>query len=52
MAEDDFETLLIIFQGILQKDKQKYLKNIKKLNSKGKQYVKSLVENYNIFSDL
>ena len=52
MAEDDFETLLIIFQGILQKDKEKYLKNIKKLSSKGKKYVISLVEKYNVFSDL
>jgi hypothetical protein len=44
--------LLIIFQGILQKDKEKYLKNIKKLSSKGKKYVISLVEKYNVFSDL
>ena len=52
MAEDDFETLLIIFQGILQKDKEKYLKNVKKLSSKGKKYVLSLIEKYNVFSDL
>ena len=52
MAEDDFEKLLIIFQGILQKDKEKYLKNVKKLSSKGKKYVISLIEKYNVFSDL
>ena len=52
MAEDDFETLLIIFQGILQKDKEKYYKNIKKLSSNGKNFVISLVKKYNIFSDI
>jgi hypothetical protein len=49
MAEDDFETLLIILQGILQKDKEKYFKNIKKLSSKGKNFVISLVEKYHVF---
>ena len=49
MAEDDFETLLIILQGILQKDKEKYCKNIKKLSSKGKNLVISLVEKYHVF---
>ena len=49
MAEDDFETLLIILQGILQKDKEKYFKNIKKLSSKGKNIVISLVEKYHVF---
>jgi chromosome segregation ATPase len=52
MAEDDFETLLIVFQGILQKDKEKYYKNIKKLSSTGKNFVISLVEKYNIFSEI
>ena len=52
MAEDGFETLLIVFQGILQKDKEKYYKNIKKLSSTGKNFVMSLVEKYNIFSDI
>ena len=52
MAEDDFDTLLIIFQGILQKDKEKYYKNIKKLGSNGRNFVISLVKKYNIFSDI
>ena len=52
MSEDDFETLLIVIQSIILKDKNKYIKNVKKLGSKGKNFVNNLVEKYNIFSDV
>ena len=49
MAEDDFETLLVVIQGLITKNKEKYGRNIKKIPLKDREFINSLVKKYNFF---
>ena len=51
MAEDDFETLIIVVQGLITKDKEKYGRNIQKIPLKDRNFIQSLVKEYNFFSN-
>ena len=51
MAEDDFETLLMVVQGLITKNKDKYGRNIKKIPLKHRTFIHSLVKEYNFFSN-
>ena len=50
MAEDDFETLIMVVQGLITKNKEKYGRNIKKIPLKDRTFINSLVQEYNFFS--
>ena len=41
MAEDDFETLLMVVQGLITKNKEKYGRNIKKIPLKDRTFINS-----------
>ena len=43
MAEDDFETLLMVIQGLITKNKEKYQRNIRKIPLKDRTFIHSLV---------
>jgi SMC interacting uncharacterized protein involved in chromosome segregation len=51
MAEDDFETLLMVVQGLITKNKEKYGRNIRKIPLKDRTFIHSLVKEYNFFSN-
>ena len=51
MAEDDFETLLMVVQGLITKNKDKYGRNIRKIPLKDRTFIHSLVIEYNFFSN-
>ena len=50
MAEDDFETLLMVIQGLITKNKEKFGRNILKIPLKDRTFINSLVKEYNFFS--
>ena len=50
MAEDDFETLLMVIQGLITKNKEKFGRNILKIPLKDRTFINSLVKEYNFIS--
>ena len=49
MKEDEIETLVIVFRGILSKRKDKYDHNIKRLSGEPKKAIEDLVRQYKLF---
>ena len=49
MKEDEIETLVIVFRGILSKRKDKYDHNIKRLSAEPKKAIEDLVRQYKLF---
>ena len=51
MAEDDFDTLVIIVHSLITKNKDKFGRNIRKIPLKDRNFIHSLVKEYNFFSN-
>ena len=51
MAEDDFETLVMVVQGLITKNREKYRRNIQKIPVNYRNFIHSLINEYNFFSE-